>query len=178
MTARSFADLLKEAEDAGLQTWTPESGHYHLEVPTANYKDGKNGTPVFGVRWRVVGGPFDGKSFWDNFRFASPQNTAITLRTLAAFGLDGEFFGSLDGPIPDNADKVIARLKAISADVDLGVKQNGDFTNYSYKVTDAETPAAAPADQVVVGPGSLFTSVLAAEPTPATETAPADDEDF
>lgn len=132
MASRTFQELLNEAAEAGLSTWTPEAGPYDMDIVRANYKDGKKGTPEFGVQWKVQGGPHDGKSFWDNFRFASPTNTAMTLKALAAFGLDADFFGTLTGTVAEESDKVIERLKQVSISCDLVVTKNGDFTNFRY----------------------------------------------
>lgn len=164
MASSSFAELLAAAEEQGLQTWVPESGPYSFTIANANHSLTKAGDLKIGIRNKVVGGPDDGKSFWENLNF-SGKATPIAIRRLNALGIDAEFLGGLGGTLQEGADKIVARLTDVSYSADLTVKQNGDWTNYNFKNVELD---GAPATE---SPNS--DSAYAA---PA-DSAPADDEE-
>lgn len=97
---------------------------------------------------------------------------------IAALDEAGRLVGSIGRVLPATTVPVVLKAVADGGEVEgqVAVASAGRITRVSIVPPDAEPPAAAvdailTADQVVIGPGSLYTSVLAVAAVPGIETA-------
>lgn len=93
---------------------------------------------------------------------------------LAALDEAGRLVGSVGRVLPATTAPVVLKAEADGAEVrgQVAVATSGHITSVSLVPPDASPPeealaALAGADQIILGPGSLFTSVLAAAIVPA-----------
>lgn len=96
----------------------------------------------------------------------------------AALEEAGRLVGATGKVLPATICPVVLKAEAVGGDVEgqVAVSSAGRITRVSIVPPDAEPPAAAidailNAEQVVVGPGSLYTSVLAVAAVPGIERA-------
>ena len=141
MSSASMADLLKQAEEAGISSFEPTPGNYDLVVRSANASKTKKGDPKFGVQFAIEGGPDDGKSFWTNYNLIAVKNDgtpnnaglAITFRDLAALGAPADVVVQWDVDSPTITEDVNAALAGTRINADVAVKQSGGYTNIDVK---------------------------------------------
>ena len=160
MASATMADLLKQAEEAGISSYEPTNGNYTLEVVRANAGRTKGGDPKFGIQFKVRGGPDDGKSFWTNFNLiatkkdGTPNSTglAITFRDLAALGASADKVAQWDVDAPNANEQVEAAVKGTVISCEVQVKQSGDYTNINLRNVRPQAPApSGPAPAPVQG---------------------------
>lgn len=164
MASTTMADLLKQAEDAGISSYAPENGQtYDLEVIGANAGRTKNGDPKFGVHLRVIAGPDSGKSFWTNYNLRAVKangepnsmGLALTFKDLALLGAPSEVIAGWDVDAADASEKVAAALKGTRVSAEAAV--SGDFVNLK-KIKPlsggAVPPPAAPAPAPAAAPAA------------------------
>ncbi|HUR23479.1 MAG TPA: uridine diphosphate-N-acetylglucosamine-binding protein YvcK [Acidimicrobiales bacterium] len=106
---------------------------------------------------------------------------ATTGDFIAALEEAARMVGATGRVLPATADPVVLKAEAVGGDVEgqVAVATAGRITRVSVVPPDAEPPAAVveailEADQVVLGPGSLYTSVLAVAAVPGIARALAD----
>lgn len=154
MATVSMADLLKQAEDAGISSFEPTDGPAELEVIRANGSKTKNGDPKFGFQFKVLGGPDDGKSFWTNMMLVPTKKTgepnsaglAMTFRDLAVLGAEASIVSNWDIDSPNINDQVQDATVGTRVACEIQVKQSGDFTNINLrKLRRLDSATAAPA---------------------------------
>lgn len=160
MASNTMQDLLDQAANAGISSYEPTDGHYELEVIRANAGKTRAGDPKFGVQFKVLGGPDDGKSFWTNFNLIAIKKSgepnsaglAITFRDLDTLGADASTVSGWDVDNSERASEQITdAIVGTKVAADVSVKQNGDYTNIDLRKmrrlsgTSAPAPAAAPA---------------------------------
>lgn len=104
--------------------------------------------------------------------------TSTTGDFMAALEEAGRLVGAVGRVVPATTTPVVLKAEAGGSPVEgqVAVAQTPRVSRVSIVPPDAEPPPAAlealaQADQVVIGPGSLFTSVLAAAVVPALSTA-------
>ncbi len=104
--------------------------------------------------------------------------TSTTGDFIAALDEAGRLVGAVGRVLPATTTPVVLKAEADGSPVEgqVTVAQTPRVSRVSIVPPDAEPPPAAlealaRADQVVIGPGSLFTSVLAAAVVPALSTA-------
>lgn len=158
MASTTMAELLKAAEDAGISSYTPPDGPGEFEVIRANAGKTKKGDPKFGVKFKVLGGPDDGKSFWLNYNLIPVKNNgesnakglAMTFRDLETLGADSTVVATWDVDDPDCSEKVEAALVGTRVSAEVKTKQSGEWTNVNLnrlkRVDAAPTPPAPAAD--------------------------------
>jgi hypothetical protein len=98
MVSLNWADLQKAAGDAGFDVLPP--GEYDARIESATAKPTANNKDSIAVQFKVEGGPYDGKSFFNNF-VISPENAnalAFFFRHMAALGL-GEAYFAVNPPL-------------------------------------------------------------------------------
>lgn len=157
MASTTFADLLAQAESAGISGWTPNNQNYDLAVSGANGGKTQKGDPKIGVQFKVQGGPDDGKTFWTNFNLIAfksdgqpnAQGLAITFRDLAALGAGADVVATWDADSPSFTEQISSVLvgNLVNADVQVRESNNG-YTNINLrkiKRRDAGSAAPAPA---------------------------------
>lgn len=160
MSGVNFSDYLKAADDAGF-TVIPKND-YDLEVATAEAKKTANGKDQIVVRLKVLGGPYDGKSVFNNFVLSPDNANALSFffRHLAAFGLHRAYFDANPSLAKVAQDLVGRRARgAVSTREFNGTERNqvDNFRPIGGPHALAQ-PATAPRDAV--------------PPTPATPPAP------
>jgi hypothetical protein len=95
MSTFNWSDLQQAADDAGFTVLSPRKGA-DAEVVDATFKKTANGKDQYAVRFKLLGGPDDGKSVFNNF-VISPDNAnalGFFFRHMAALGLTREYFAS------------------------------------------------------------------------------------
>lgn len=176
MASSTMADLLRQAEAAGISSFTPPEGPGTFEVVGGNASKTQKGDPKFGIQFRVKGGPDDGKSFWINYNLIpvkndgtpNSQGLAITFRDLAALGATADVVATWDVDAPDASEQVAAAVVGTVISADVQVKQSGDYTNVNLRKVKPVTPVpaaqpAAPAPDLPL-PGAAPAAAPAAPP--------------
>lgn len=93
MTTIPFGQLIAEAEAEGFSNEVLPIGEYDVEVAGANAGTSQGGKPQIGVRFKVLAGPYAGKSFWDNLTLTTdnPKAVAVFLRKMGQLGVSTDF---------------------------------------------------------------------------------------
>lgn len=158
MATATMADLLKQAEDAGISNWTPTNGEkYELEVIRANGGTTKKGDPKFGVQFEVLSGPDKDKSFWTNFNLIAVKNNgepnsaglAITFRDLDTLGADASTVAGWDVDSDSISDSVADALVGTQVSAEVQVSSSNGYENVNLRrltrlSSASPAPAAAP----------------------------------
>jgi hypothetical protein len=108
VTTFNFSDLTKAADDAGF-TVIPKSD-YDLEVVTAEAKQTGTGKHKISVRFKVISGPYAGKSVFNDFVISPDNGTALGFffRHMKVLGLDRGYFDT-NPPLTAVASSIIGR---------------------------------------------------------------------
>ncbi len=140
MANATMAELLAQAESAGVSSYEPTNGNYTLEVTRANAGRTKAGDPKFGIQFKVQGGPDDGRSFWTNFNLIAMKKDgtpnpglAYTFRDLAVLGADGPTIATWDIDAEDANAQVEAAIVGARVTAQVEVKQSGQYTNINLR---------------------------------------------
>lgn len=167
-----FSEMVKAAKDSGALADSPPDGEYDLEVVGASAGNTKAGDPRYGIRFKVVGGPEDGKAFWENVNFigSNPQNLAISFEFFRKLGVGDEFWET--EPDDEAVKARILEIGKIHAKVKFVTK--GDFTNVRFnnvKVLGQNVNTSAPSIPSAPVPAGAIPG--ASVPSAVTSTAPA-----
>jgi len=171
MAQTTMADLLKQAEEAGISSFTPSEGPGTFEVVNANASKTKKGDPKFGIQWSVKGGPEDGKKFWTNINLIASKNDgtpnsmglAMSFKDLAVLGADASVVAGWDPDSANASEQVADAVVGAVVTADISVRESGGYTNIDLKKMKRVPGAAAPAPAA---------SAAAASPADGTGTAP------
>lgn len=174
MAQTTMADLLKQAEEAGISSFTPSEGPGTFEVVNANASKTKKGDPKFGIQWAVKGGPEDGKKFWTNINFIASKNDgtpnsmglAMSFKELAVLGADASVVAGWDPDSANASEQVADAVVGAVVTADISVRESGGYTNIDLKKMKRVPSAAAPA------PAAPAAAAAAAPPADSTGTAP------
>lgn len=90
MATYAWDDLIKQAEEAGLEYELQPPGEYHTEIVKTNVKKSQGGKDQIGVQHKILDGPRAGKSFWDSITISpeNPKAMAIFFKTVSNYGGD------------------------------------------------------------------------------------------
>lgn len=174
MAQTTMADLLKQAEEAGISSFTPSEGPGTFEVVNANASKTKKGDPKFGIQWSVKGGPEDGKKFWTNINLIASKNDgtpnsmglAMSFKDLAVLGADASVVAGWDPDSPNASEQVADAVVGAVVTADISVRESGGYTNIDLKKMKRVPGAAAPA------PAAPAAAAAAAPLADSTGTAP------
>lgn len=164
MASTTMADLLKQAEAAGISSFTPEKGNYNLRVVGANASKTKKLDPKFGVQFEIIDGPDAGKKFWINLNLIAVKNDgtpnsmglAITFKQLAALGADAAEVATWDVDASDASERVARALTGSEVSAEIAVRESNGYTNIDLKNVKprAAAPAPAPAAPTPAAPAN------------------------
>lgn len=136
----NWSDLIRVAEDGGAYDALPE-GRYTAKVIETQAKPASTGKPMITATFEVVGGPYNGRRFWNNFVITRDNPNAMSwfFRHMQVFGLDKNFF-----EMNPSLEATAAQLVGKTCVVTLGVRQyQGDNKNTVKKIepVDGAGPA-------------------------------------
>lgn len=173
MTSISWNDLIKNS--AGSFDPLP-SGDYDVVCVSAEAAQTQNGKAMVKAKFRVQGGPHDGRHIWNQF-VISPENPnalSFFFQHMKVFGMDENFFAQLP---PVNADlgandpslqRIASTMLNRPARVTVNQRSwNGQMRNNITAIKAPLGPAGA------VAPQAATPGVPTATPQPAPMQAPA-----
>jgi hypothetical protein len=141
-------------------------GAYNAEITTSKSKPTANGKSMFAVTFKVMDGPYAGRTVWNNF-VVSPENPnalAFFFQHMNALGLNRDFFLSLP-PGPESDEKIAQALIGKRANITVSIrKYQGQDRNQVDKVTAIAGVPNVPAP--AVGPAGGLPPVATAAPAP------------
>ena len=176
MASTSMADLLKQAEEAGISSYSPPDGPGTFRVAGANASKTKKGDPKFGIQWEVLDGPDAGKKFWTNINLIAVKNDgqpntmglAMSFRELATLGADADVVAQWDTDSPTISEDVQAAVVGTIVSAEVKSRESGGYTNIDMKklkrLESAPAPAA-PAAPAPAGDGA-YAAVPPSAPPP------------
>lgn len=153
MASTSMADLLKQAEEAGISSYSPPDGPGTFRVAGANGSKTKKGDPKFGIQWEVVDGPDAGKKFWTNINLIAVKNDgqpntmglAMSFRELATLGADADVVAQWDTDSPTISEDVQAAIVGTIISGETKTRESNGYTNVDVKKMKRLESAPAPA---------------------------------
>lgn len=149
-------DLQAKAENAGGGEPLP-TNKYDVTVATAEAKTSSTGKPMLKVKAKVIGGPHDGRTLWNQYTLSADNDTAVSifLRHMAAFGFDRAYFAT-----NPSFEKIASDMVGKSVNFDVGQKvYQGTLRNEVNNTTASPTNVAS---------GVVSGTPAAAVPTPPT----------
>lgn len=167
MTTATFADLAQQAEAEGFSNEILPIGEYDFEVAGTSAGKSQDNKDQIGVRFKVLAGPYAGKSAWLNLTLTvdNPKAVAVFLRQLTQLGVSMDFIKSQ--PLNE------AGIAAIAAAIPVGAQFHATHGHRTFnqkvyadiKNIKAIGAPVAPAAPVVQSP--VAAAVTAAAPTAA-----------
>lgn len=124
MTQVNLQDLFQQYQREDAIEVVP-AGTYQLEVLRATVRNGNKGQGVLPV-YKVLSGPYAGKTVMAGQFTASPDGRSIFFRQMAGFGLDAAFFATV-GSMEDVANALKGRI--IEAQITVRPWQGQDRNN-------------------------------------------------
>lgn len=149
MAILDWNTLIEQAKAEGFSNEVIPAGPYEVEVASVKVGNSKGGHPSVGVRLKVIAGPHNNVSLWDNLYVTpdKPKGMAMFLRKAVAYGADLEAFKRGES-LEQIANTFVGRRGI--ADVTVEPYQGND-TNKIAKFTPSTSgigafvPSAAPA---------------------------------
>jgi hypothetical protein len=89
-----FSDLLKKAESAGGGFSALPAGEYEVTIESAEVRKTGTGKSKIAVRFKVTGGPHNGRAVFNDFVLSPGNDNAMVIffRQMSALGLKSEYF--------------------------------------------------------------------------------------
>lgn len=172
MSSFNWADLQQAADDAGF-TVLPAMKGVAAKVATAEAGKTSTGKDRIRVRFTLDGGPYSGKSVFNDFTISPDSGVALKFffRDMASLGLTQEWFAT-NPAVTQVAAALVGRPCLLDVIVD---NYNGDDRNKVSRVYPPATGAAAAPTPGVLGtpptPG-VAGPVPSATPVPNVPTTP------
>lgn len=183
MQSRNWSELMETAKKSGGGDPLPD-GDYTVQCVEAKIEISKTSPPkpMIKCRCKAVGGPYDGRTVWNQFVISEGNPTALEIffRHMACFGLTAEWFNT-----DPTEEQVAEALVGRTAIFTLGTRDyNGRKTNNVKQVKVASTgvvasapvvtpPIPQPAAAGAVPPAPPAAPVPVPPPVPAPAPAPA-----
>lgn len=175
MTSISWGDLIKNS--AGSFDPLP-NGDYDVVCVSAEAAQTQNGKAMVKAKFRVQGGPHDGRHIWNQF-VISPENPnalSFFFQHMKVFGMDENFFAQLPpvnahlGANDPSLQRIASTMLNRPARVTVNQRSwNGQMRNNITAIKAPLGPAGAAAPQAAT-PG---VPVAIPQPTPMQAPAPA-----
>jgi hypothetical protein len=146
---------------------------YMCQVVDAQYKPANSGRPMWVVRFKVLDGPYAGRTLFNNYVLSkdNPNAMQFFFRHMNAFGADKNFFATQ--PTPNAiAEKIKTNGPGGSGAIvklNVGTKMYNGETRNEVKNTFPAPPGYQPPAQT---PGNLAASPAASPSAPAPAAAP------
>ena len=137
---------VRKVDEASDYTPIPE-GTYPCECDEVKEKTTRSGDEMWSVRWSVVSGEYEGRSFFDNLVFSEGALPRVKLVAKRVAGLDVD-----SGPIDFEPDHLVGKRAMIEVEIneytdDNGkLKRNNKPTFGGYDYFDEGDDGGAPAD--------------------------------
>ena len=144
----NMGDLVRRGQehedDGAFERWDPPAGE-NLKCKVAQVKPDEHddGTPRWGLRFTVVKGEYEGKSFWHNIRF-SLEWDFINKQAVDAFEALGIAADFLASPSPDAIGAAVEGKNAIVTPAYRNGKGKNADKKYGNHVISAAKTAAPP----------------------------------
>lgn len=166
----NWQDLLEQADKAG----TPPQAGVPLtcRCEASKWKSASTGKVGFNLRWKVIAGPDEGKTFFDNLWVSEDNPTAMlmTFNKMRAIGVDPASLPQV--PVEQQPNLFVGRMANIivSTDREWGNAKQIDVDSYAPAGGVVGAPAPPP---VAVAPPPVAAPPVAAPAYAAPPAAPA-----
>jgi len=183
MTSISWSDLIKNS--AGSFDPLP-NGDYDVVCVSAEAAQSSTGKAMIKAKFRVQGGPHDGRHVWDQYVISpeNPRALSFFFRNMKMFGMDTDFFTQMPpvNPALGADDPSLQRIAAtmVNRAVRFTLKQEtwqGQVRNVVKDIkpslaSGGSVPAAGPQMPALGAPAGVPTPTPTPTPTPAPAPAP------
>ncbi len=148
MAKYNLGDLVKRGQehedDGSFERWDPPAGE-NLKCTVAQVKtdEDDDGTPRWGIRFTVVKGEHEGKSFWHNIRF-SLEWDFINKQAVDAFEALGLAADFLSTSSPDAIGAAVEGKNAVVTPAYRNGKGKNKDKKYGNHIISSAKSAAAP----------------------------------
>lgn len=160
MQSMNWDELANRAEAAGVGGDPVPANTYHVRVASCEAKTSTTNKPMLKLKGKIVGGPYDGKTVWNNMTLSTENDVAVSifLRQLAAYGLDKTYLST-----QPSFEQIAVALQNREALWKVSV---GSYQNRPKNNVDDTSPLAGAAPGPAAAPGGLQV------PTPAAPQVP------
>lgn len=173
MTTIPFGQLIAEAEAEGFSNELLPINEYDCEVAGTTAGTSQGGKPQIGVRFKVLVGPYAGKSFWDNLTLTAdnPKAVAVFLRKMGQLGVSTDFIKTQTSvEVLAGAIQVGKQYKVTHGHREFNGKTYADVkkvTPLDVAIAAAPAVAAAPVAAPVAAPAPVAVAAAPAPVAPA-----------
>lgn len=176
MTTIPFGQLIADAEAEGFSNEVLPIGEYDVEVAGANAGTSQGGKPQIGVRFKVLAGPYAGKSFWDNLTLTTdnPKAVAVFLRKMGQLGVSTDFIKTQTSvDVLAGAIQIGKQYHVVHGHRTFNGKTYADIKSVKALETAVAAAPAVAAPVAAVAPVAVAPAPVAVAPEPVAPVAAA-----